>query len=68
MTPGDILIHRVAGQWCESSIVRVVRPSPGARWTLAIAQGMGVSQERLQPCDVVADGEGRWRLRRQETD
>ena len=62
MTSGDRLIHRVAGCYCESVIVRVVRDVEGGPWRLAVAQGMGVSQERLEPCDVVRVSDGVWRL------
>jgi len=48
-------------------IVRVYYATAGEAdsWTLALAQGCGVTQERLEPRDVVEVSDGVWRLRRE---
>jgi len=67
MRAGDRLVHRAHHGPCESVIVRVYYATAGEAdsWTLALAQGCGVTQERLEPRDVVEVSDGVWRLRRE---
>ena len=66
MQAGDVLVVRGPGGICEALVTNVWRPPEGCDWTRALAHGVGITQYRVEPRDVVADGPGRWRLKWQE--
>jgi hypothetical protein len=65
MRPGDRLRVRGPAGWADALVVVVYSREPGGPWTWAIAQGVGITQYRVEPDQVDPDPAeaGVWRLR-----